>query len=145
MLLAFECRAFFLGWACGGRASFGPAALTLTATGGSPAVRALGSAGALACAAGECVVDKLPITPSRLASGPLGGRIVSGAASAVVLARRNDRPVLLPAVCGAAGAAAGSFAGAAWRRRAAERVPDWQAALVEDVATTALAWRAAAR
>ena len=44
-----------------------------------------------------------------------------------------------PAVAAAAGAAAGAFGGLAWRRWAADRFPDWQAALLEDGVALALA------
>ena len=136
-------RSFVLGWVCGGRTSFGPAALALTARRPVTGIRKARSAAAAVSALGEVVVDKLPTTPSRLEPQVLGGRIASGAGSAGSLAYREDESVWVPVALGAAGAAAGSYAGAAWRRWAAARMPDWQAAVAEDVVTLALARYAA--
>ena len=108
-------------------------------------VRKARSIGAALSGAGEVVVDKLPMTPSRLEPQALGGRIVVGAGSAGSLAHREHAPVWVPLALGAAGAAAGSYAGAAWRRWAARRVPDWQAAVAEDVVTALVARYAVSR
>ncbi|BEP14219.1 hypothetical protein acdb102_25300 [Acidothermaceae bacterium B102] len=137
-------RAFVLGWACGGRTSFGPAALALTARKPVTGIRRARSIGAVLSATGEIVVDKLPTTPSRLEPQVLGGRIASGAGSGGSLAYREDESVWVPIALGAAGAAAGSYAGAFWRRWAVQRMPDWQAAVAEDIVTLVLA-RSAAR
>jgi uncharacterized membrane protein len=83
-------------------------------------------------------VDKLPVTPSRLATGPLGGRLAAGAGGAALLARARSAPLLVPALAGAAGAAAGSVVGATWREWATRRGLTWQAALGEDAAALAL-------
>ncbi len=86
---------------------------------------------------GELAGDKLPFVPGRLEPGPLGGRAVSGAVTAVVLGggRRG-------AVLGAAGALAGAWAGA--RARAAlsggGTRSDLPGALAEDAVAVALAW-----
>ena len=132
-------RAFVLGWACGGRTSFGPAALALTARKPVTGLRRARSFGAILAGAGEVVVDKLPQTPSRLEPQVLSGRVTSGAAAGGALAHREHEPVLVAVALGAAGAAAGSLAGASWRRWAAQRFPDWQAAIAEDVVTLLLA------
>jgi uncharacterized membrane protein len=132
-------RAFILGWSCGGRTSFGPAALALTSTKPATAARRARTAVAVLSAAGEIVLDKLPMTGSRLEPQGLGGRIAAGAGSAGSLARREDESVWVPVALGAAGAAAGSYAGAAWRRWAVRRVPDWQAAVAEDLVTFLIA------
>lgn len=132
-------RAFALGWACGGRTSFGPAALALTARRPVTGIRRARSVAAVLGAGGEVFVDKLPSTPSRLEPQVLGGRVASGAATAGALAHREDEPVWLPVALGAAGAVAGSYAGAAWRRWAGARRPDWQAAVAEDLLTLLIA------
>jgi uncharacterized membrane protein len=132
-------KAFALGWASGGRTSFGPAALVLASHGSESRWARARSLGAVLASAGEVVVDKLPQTPSRLEPQVLGGRIVTGAGAAGALAHRDNQPLLVSAALGAAGAAAGSFAGNLWRRAAAKKVPDWQAAVGEDVATAAIA------
>ncbi|MDX6245610.1 MAG: hypothetical protein QOE76_3333 [Frankiales bacterium] len=136
-------RAFVLGWACGGRTSFGPAALALTARKPVTGLRKVRSAAGLLAGAGEVVVDKLPQTPSRLEPQVIGGRIAVGAGAAAALARREHEPVWIPVALGAAGAAAGSCAGVGWRAWAARRVPDWQAAVAEDALTLLLARYAA--
>jgi uncharacterized membrane protein len=116
------------GVAAGSR-TFVPAG-ALVARGRAPRVLLLATAG-------ELVGDKLPFAPSRLERGPLLGRAVSGAVTAVVLggARRG-------ALLGAAGALAGAWAGA--RARAALSGggvrSDLPGALAEDAAALALAW-----
>jgi hypothetical protein len=57
---------------------------------------------------------------------------------------RRDRvapglPTLAAGVGAALGAVAGAYGGAAWRAWAAERMPAWQGALVEDVVALGLA------
>jgi len=130
-------RSALLGVAVGGRSSLGLAAPALTgsSTGATVAgVLALGS---------ELVADKQPGTPSRLSAGGLPVRLVAAAGAAVVLARRAGSRAFLPAVAGAAGAAAGSVAGASWRAWAGQHRPDWQSAVVEDVAAVGLGLLAA--
>jgi uncharacterized membrane protein len=110
-----------------------------------------GRAVATLAAAGEGVVDTLPQTPSRLAAGPLVGRVLIGMAGGVALALRSasvpasalPRTVLIPAaLVGGASAAAGSYLGAGWRSRAPFG-HDLPAALIEDVVVTLLSWAAA--
>ncbi|MEZ0166453.1 hypothetical protein AB2L27_16955 [Kineococcus sp. LSe6-4] len=126
-------RSALLGVAAGGRSSLGLAGPALT--GGS----AVAKVGALAAVGVEVVQDKKPQTPSRLSAAGLPARLASGAGGALALARRDHRRAALPVVAGAAGALAGSVLGAAWRAGASEVVPDWQAAVVEDVASLTLA------
>jgi uncharacterized membrane protein len=57
----------------------------------------------------------------------------------VALARREGARPAAPVLAGVVGAAAGSFGGHAWRGWAAQRVPDWQAALAEDAVAVLLA------
>lgn len=89
--------------------------------------------------AGELVGDLLPATPSRLAFPGPQARAVSAAVGGALLARRAGVRVLVPAVAAAAASAAGTWGGAAWRRWAARRGPDWPAALAEDLVALALA------
>jgi hypothetical protein len=128
-------RAAALGVATGGRSSLGLGAPTLTSprAGGAKKLAALASLG------GELVVDKLPDTPDRTGGGALPARLASGAGGAGLLAAREDANAAVPVFAGIAGAVAGSFGGLAWRRWAATRMPDWQAAGLEDVASVTLA------
>lgn len=88
---------------------------------------------------GELVGDLLPATPSRLAfPGPQARAIAAGVGGAL-LARRAGVAVLVPAVAAAASSAGGTWGGAAWRRWAARRGPDWPAAVAEDLVALALA------
>lgn len=144
--------AFGLGVASGGRSTVGPAALVATRavsdrSAGRPlSLLASPRAPLLAGTAvvGELVADKLPSTPSRLRPPVLGGRLLSGALAGWALAQRHRAPVALPAVLGAAGAFAGSVAGARWRRAATGKgLPDVTAALLEDAATLVLGWTSA--
>ncbi|WP_432533609.1 hypothetical protein [Kineococcus arenarius] len=137
-------RSALLGLAAGGRSSLGLAGPALL----SPGTRALPGGGPVAALSGlalaaELVADKLPQVPSRLSASGLPPRLVTGAVGAAALARRERSRALLPALVGVCGAAAGSYAGAAWRAWAGERVPDVDAALVEDVAAAVLTLAAA--
>jgi hypothetical protein len=125
-------RALALGVAAGGRSTLGIGGPVLAARGGPAAVAAAGLIGT------ELVVDKLPGVPSRLRPGPLGGRLVAAGVGAVALARADEKPAVLPAVAGVAGAALGSLAGAVWRDVAAERGWTWQAGAVEDAVALGL-------
>ena len=138
-------RSLALGLASGMRASLGLGAPALVgAARGRPestfaklsrAAKALG-------VAGELVGDKLPQTPSRLDPPGLAARFISGAAGGFALARRQDVSPAYPVLIGVAGATAGAYGGAAWRRWAGARVPDWQGALAEDALALKLAFAA---
>ena len=78
----------------------------------------------------ELALDKLPATPSRLRPLPLIVRCLAGAACAYLLVGGP-----LAAILGVAGALAGSYAGALYRRL----LPGLVAALGEDAAALALA------
>jgi uncharacterized membrane protein len=136
-------RSALLGVAAGSRSSLGVAApLMSTPTGAGLPGRLTGrAAGALAGVAvvGELVGDKLPQTPSRLQPPVLAVRLGSGATGAAALARRQQARPAAPVLAGVVGAAAGSFGGFAWREWAGQRVPDEQAALVEDAVAILLA------
>lgn len=95
-----------------------------------------------AAAAGEVVADKLPATPSRTSPPSLGGRLaIGGLVGALAVGRADRRTTALAAATGVLGAAAGSYAGAAYRQAATARTgtPDLPWALVEDAAAAGLA------
>ncbi|MGY1776411.1 hypothetical protein ACI8AV_11165 [Geodermatophilus sp. SYSU D00804] len=133
MTSSLVLRAALLGIAAGGRSSLGLAAPALTASRRRPVRLA-----ALAAVAGELVADKLPATPSRTIPPSVAVRLAAGAAGGALLARRQGGR-LLPALAGAAGAAAGTLGGARWRGLAGRRVPDLPAALAEDVVVVTIA------
>ena len=120
-------RSLLIGWAAGARSSLGPGAPTLTG-----ARRRTLRLGAGAGIVGELIGDKLPTAPSRLDHGGAQLRAVAGALGASALARRASVHPVLPALAGAAAGFASAHAGASWRAWAASRMPDWQAALLED-------------
>jgi uncharacterized membrane protein len=93
-------------------------------------------------AAGELVADKLPTTPSRLIPPVLGARLATGAAVGAISTGSTDRRILaVAAAVGLAGAAAGSYAGAAYRKvlPARTHTPDLPWALTEDAVAAGLA------
>jgi uncharacterized membrane protein len=96
-----------------------------------------------ALAAGaEVVVDKLPSTPSRITPVPLAGRLLTGAGIGALAVNPVDRRTVGTAsVLGAAGALAGSYAGAYYRRIAPARThtPDLPWAVGEDAVAAGLA------
>jgi uncharacterized membrane protein len=130
--LGLLLRSTALGLATGARSSL--SLFTPALSGG--AGPAAGITGALV--ATELVIDKLPSTQSRLAPQGFLSRVPTGGLGAAALARREHRRGRLPAIAGAAGAFAGTIAGAAWRDAAADRGWTWQAALVEDAAALGL-------
>lgn len=91
-------------------------------------------------AAGEIVVDKLPVVPNRLQPGPLAGRLLFGALAAAALADLAGATRGPAALAGAAGAAVGSVVGRQWRVGVAEQtdLPDFIPAVIEDAAALAL-------
>jgi len=68
-------------------------------------------------AAGEWTGDKLPMTPSRLARGPLIARIVVGSVLGVASFRTARIPTPAGFAVGALSAAAGAYAGYTLRQR----------------------------
>lgn len=132
MTTSLWVRSVALGTAAGARASLGALAPALGA-GGTASTRV-----AAALTVAELVADKLPQAGSRLAAPALGGRLLSGAVGAALLARRERRSPWAPAAVGALGAAAGSWGGAAWREHAQRRGWTWQAAVAEDAVALAL-------
>jgi uncharacterized membrane protein len=117
--------ALLLGFTAGLR-TFTPLAALHLRAGMGPRVLVL-------AAAGELVVDKLPMTPSRLDPPALAGRLASGAFAGRVVAGNAG------ALAGGAAAVAGSLAGA----RVREMRPGLATALAEDAVAAALAGAAA--
>jgi uncharacterized membrane protein len=128
-------RSLLLGVATGGRSSLGAGAPFLTA----PDTGAVKKLSSLASIAGELYLDKQPGTPDRTSASALPARLASGAGGAGLLARRQGANAALPVLAGVAGAAAGSWGGLGWRRWAGSRMPDRQAAVIEDGAALLVA------
>ena len=133
-------RSAVLGVATGGRSSLAVAGPVLSDPGARRPTRAV----AVAAVAGELVADKLPVTPPRTDPRSLPARLAGGVGGAGRLAAREGANAAAPVTAGLLGALAGSFGGVAWRRWAGRRVPDWQAALAEDVVAVLLAVAACA-
>ena len=140
-------RSVALGLAAGARTSLGVAAPVVHWRGRNDRPRSwlatAAAVGSLVAVAGELIGDKLPQAPSRLLlPGPVV-RVATGVVGAALLSRRDRTAPALPVLAAAVGALAGTYGGAAWRSWASDRVPDWQAAVVEDVAALVLAGTAA--
>lgn len=107
-----------------------------------PAARNIMQVGAV----GEMIGDKSPMTPSRLAPAPLGGRIAFGALAGAAIGSeyRSGSAIAAGAVLGGAGAVAGSFGGYRARSYLTSRyqIPDLPVALAEDVLAVGIARRA---
>jgi uncharacterized membrane protein len=99
---------------------------------------------AVLAAAGELVVDKLPVTPDRVDSRGLISRVASGALAGAMLASatgvRGSR-LLVPVLAGGGGAYLGSWGGFAARQALgkATRLPDPAVAVAEDLVAVVLA------
>ncbi len=98
----------------------------------------------IALAVGEAIVDKLPITSSRLKSGSFITRITVGALAGTLLCRRLHGSPLQGALRGALGASVGSIVGYTYRLVAAQmtNIPDVVWALLEDGAAYRLGMNA---
>jgi uncharacterized membrane protein len=142
-------RPLLLGIVTGLRSQLGVAVLAWSepaSAGDTRALRLLRSAPGRAAtglaAGGELVADKLPSTPSRLKPMVLGSRLATGAAvGALSVGRTDRRSVAIAGALGVAGAAAGSYAGAAFRKALPARThsPDLPWALAEDAVAAGLA------
>ena len=132
-------RAALLGLATGSRSTLGIAALAASADRVHPVLRGA----VLLASAGELTGDKLPQTPSRTEAPGLAARVVLGAVSAALLARRGGSSaarIAVAATAGSAGAVVGTYAGARWRAVAADRFGrDLPGAIAEDLAAVTLA------
>jgi uncharacterized membrane protein len=120
------------------RAQRQPAAQRVARYGPFPAtpLRALASLAAV----GELIGDKLPSTPSRLDPAPLAARFVLGGFAGGIVSADFGGSRIAGALCGAAGAGLGAFAGYHLRRRAGEAsgFPDPLFGAVEDGIAIAL-------
>jgi len=143
-------RAALLGAASGSRSTMGLAALVVTARTGwlaRPPVRIAFVVGA----AIELVIDKLPMTPSRLQARGLISRAVTGAVSGAVVARRVDQSssnaqLGAAALIGSGAALKFALIGAGWRGLAERRFGhDQPGAVAEDLASATLALAATLR
>ena len=85
-------------------------------------------------AAGEIVGDKLPMTPSRIAPGPLLGRILFGGLCGAALCAAGGKRPGMGAILGSAGAVAGAFGFYYSRRYAGKvlKIPDPFLGAIED-------------
>ena len=100
--------------------------------------RGLTSAGAAA----ELVADKLPSTPSRLEPQGIAFRLLAGAGVGALAANSTDRRTVgVASAVGLAGAAAGTYAGAYYRKvlPARTHTPDLPWAVGEDAVAAGLA------
>jgi uncharacterized membrane protein len=142
---AVYARAGALGVVGGMRSQLPFALLALAANRGNFAAGAdrplsllLSRGAAVGCglaAVGELIGDKLPMTPSRLAPGPLAGRLVFGGLAGAAISYEAGRSALLGAALGAAGAGLGAAAGYAGRASLGRstNVPDPLWGGVEDI------------
>jgi len=106
----------------------------------APASRMVSSA----LAVGELVGDKLPFTPSRLAAGPLIGRIVIGGLAGATICQRSRVSPIVGMAIGATAASAGSVAGY-YGRQTLDKikfVPDFVWASAEDTLALGLGYLA---
>ena len=145
----FLFGAFIIGFASGLRA-FTPAAIVCWAAvwGWIPLAgshlaflgRTTGAVVASILAVGELIADKLPMTPSRLSPGPLGGRVIMSSLAGTALAIGTGHSWVLGVVAGALGSIAGAFSGFHIRRAVVSRlgIADWPIAMAEDILTVGL-------
>jgi uncharacterized membrane protein len=98
-------------------------------------------------AVGEVIGDKLPITPSRISSGPLIARLAIGALAGMEIYRRGDEPLIMGAALGATAAGMGAFVGYASRTLLSQttNIPDIVWASIEDIASLTLGYNAVAQ
>ncbi|HEY2124777.1 MAG TPA: hypothetical protein VGG94_04860 [Chthoniobacterales bacterium] len=145
----FILGAFLVGFATGLRAFTPIALLSWVAVwgwmplGGSRVAflgTTLGGIIITALAVGELISDKLPITPSRLAPGPLGGRVIMSSLAGAALAIGTGQWWILGVIGWVAGSLAGAFGGFHVRRALVMGlgVVDWLVAVLEDLITFCL-------
>jgi uncharacterized membrane protein len=142
-------RPLLLGIVTGLRSQLGPAVLAWSEPASARDTRVLrgmrstpGRVVLSLAAAGELVADKLPSTPSRLIPRALGARLATGAVvGALAVGSVDKRTLAVASAVGVAGAAAGSYAGATYRRVLPARThsPDLPWALSEDAIAAGLA------
>lgn len=95
---------------------------------------------AVAWAVGEILANAfVPFLPPRTTPGPLGGRIVQGAATAALLAHADQRPMAIPAIAGGGAAALSANVATRLRARLSRHIPDLLIAIAETVLSLGLA------
>ena len=131
----------FLGAASGLRSQLGVAAVVVRSDRSLPSVVRSSWAKRVfvAGAALELVVDKLPVTPSRLEARGIVARLALGALAAGLSARTRHAGWFPAAAIGASSAAVAARVGHDVRARLAHHVPDPAVAVVEDVVALTLA------
>ena len=134
-------RAAVIGAASGLRSTVGLGTLAIKGSNGLGPVLAHRAAGPLAACGvlAELVLDKLPITGSRLEVPGLVGRVVFAGIAATALARTEDEPVIAAAIVASAAALVAAKIGHDARVAIAERLPDAVVAVVEDAIAIGLA------
>jgi len=142
-------RPFVLGVVTGLRSQLGLAALAWSEPASGRETRALrllrstpGRGLTSVGAAAELVADKLPSTPSRLDPQNLAFRLLAGAGVGALAVNSTDRRTVgVASAVGLAGAAAGTYAGAYYRKLlpARTRTPDLLWAVGEDAVAAGLA------
>jgi uncharacterized membrane protein len=134
-------RAAVLGTATGLRGTVALAALIIRRSDGLPAVLRHPAARWIAALAdgAELVIDKLPMTPSRLDPPGLAGRLISASLAAVVLARSEHRDPIPAVLIASAAALASAKICHDVRAALARRVPDHAVAAAEDALAIGLA------
>jgi len=142
-------RPFVLGVVTGLRSQLGLAALAWSEPASGRETRALrllrstpGRGLTSVGAAAELVADKLPSTPSRLDPQNMAFRLLAGAGVGALAANSTDRRTVgVASAVGLAGAAAGTYAGAYYRKLlpARTRTPDLLWAVGEDAVAAGLA------
>lgn len=139
-------RSALLGAATGLRSTIALGALSVRHSPGLGPVlvhRAAPALGALAVGA-ELVLDKLPMTGSRLEPVGIVFRVLFAGTAAAALARAHDESPVLPIAVAATAAVAAAKIGHDLRAAAADRLPDPVIAVVEDAVAIALATAATA-
>lgn len=94
-------------------------------------------------AAGEIIGDKLPFTPSRIAPGPLFGRVLLGALSGAALCAAGGKRAGIGAALGVAGAVAGAYGFYHLRHTLGQKTPILDPVLgaAEDVLAYGVGWK----
>jgi uncharacterized membrane protein len=88
----------------------------------------------------ELIGDKLPMTPRRTSTGPLGGRILIASFASAAVAIGMGQSWIVAIICGAVASVIGSFAGFRYRTSITKKIGlnDWISALSEDFVTIGL-------
>lgn len=126
-------KAILIGTVAGMRCFLAPALLFRKASASSDGC-GLGVAALELAAAGELIADKTPFIGKRIDTGPLIGRLVSGASCGAVVGRRNGSDALPAAIAGGIAALISAHVFYLARREIGRStgMPDIALALAED-------------